>query len=128
MMVEIFASNETIDRDELLRRLRGGHAKECLDKIERMDGRIVAIDFSHGQWPDGHGEHILFEMGVPGDFGFGSLRTDDQCVSWGIQPRWANREELIADVTRHHEHWHLDQAKKAEEARAGTTNLVSATS
>lgn len=103
-MLTIFASNEQIDRGELLLQLKGEYARQCLDKIQRMNGRVVAIDFSRGQWPGGHGEHIWYELGETGDVGYAGLRTDDSCVSWtAMGNRWSNRSELIADVVEEHE-------------------------
>ncbi len=129
-MLLFFASNEPIDRDWLLSQLKGDHARQCLDKIERMRGQIVAINFAHGQWPDTKGEMIWYEIGEPDNRGFAELRTDDSCVSWAsMGRRWADRPALIAEVTATHEEWHLMDMEQSSRANSlANTNLVGSSS
>lgn len=127
-MVKIFAPAEQIDLGSLLSELKGEFVRQCMDKIRLMNGRIVAIDFMPGQW---QGEHIWYEVGEPGNFGFAELRTDDPCVSWAsMGSRWANRAELIAEVTANHDERAFQQEREAAKAQIksgqDTTNLVMA--
>lgn len=125
-MISIFTPSEQIDYEALLAQFKGRHARQCLDKIRRMNGRIVAIDFTPGQW---QGETIWYEIGGPGDSGFAELRAGDPCVSWAsMGSRWASRAELIAEVTAEHDARALRREQEAAEAqltsRKDQTNLV----
>lgn len=124
-MIKVFGSNELVDRDQLLSQLRGDYAVACLDKIENMNGQIIAIDFSKGQWPDGHGEHIWYSTTDGQQTWFCELRTDDSCVSYAAMGyRWQTREQLIAEVIAEHEAWQIRQEEQRIAVEKQSTNLV----
>lgn len=82
-MFTIYRRDE-ISREQLQSQLKGAYSPKCLDKIEAMNGQVVAV-LDRGQWQGSVGETLYYicQGGVDNNQELVcTLRTDDSCVSF----------------------------------------------